>query len=338
MPASEDPQGGALYRSCAQIIGTTSAAAAIIELRGRSVVMASDSAKRLLAPAGQDVRGTRIEAYVVDPSGGLEMVANGTLSGYETRGELASADGRHRPVRTWVKALQEAHPPEHALVVMQNAEDVTPAGIAEPPDTALPTVAGVTDHRLQITHITTDVLGLLGYQPELVVGSPLFDLFVPEDIPDALWALAQAGRSDSGATVAVRGRAADGNSVPCLLVVVSLLPRPTYGFAILPSPDPLPVDASGQPAEVLFTEIAATARAADLYRRAPQVRGTAPELLSLLSTRELEIVTLLLKGDRVPAIAKALFLTQSTVRNHLSAAFRKLHVTSQQELIDKLRP
>jgi DNA-binding NarL/FixJ family response regulator len=39
-----------------------------------------------------------------------------------------------------------------------------------------------------------------------------------------------------------------------------------------------------------------------------------------LSERELEIVTRLLRGDRVPAIAEALHISQSTVRNHLSMA------------------
>jgi DNA-binding NarL/FixJ family response regulator len=56
-----------------------------------------------------------------------------------------------------------------------------------------------------------------------------------------------------------------------------------------------------------------------------------------LSTREREIVTMLLAGDRVPAIAQSLHLAQPTVRNHLSSTFRKLRVSSQQELIYLLR-
>jgi DNA-binding CsgD family transcriptional regulator len=52
----------------------------------------------------------------------------------------------------------------------------------------------------------------------------------------------------------------------------------------------------------------------------------------LLSDREAQIVRLLLTGYRVPEIARQLFLSQSTVRNHLSAAFRKLRINSQQEV------
>lgn len=62
--------------------------------------------------------------------------------------------------------------------------------------------------------------------------------------------------------------------------------------------------------------------------------STGPLGSDQLSGREREIVDRLLNGDRVPAIARALFLGQSTVRNHLTAVYRKLNVSSQQELID----
>jgi DNA-binding NarL/FixJ family response regulator len=59
--------------------------------------------------------------------------------------------------------------------------------------------------------------------------------------------------------------------------------------------------------------------------------------LSRLTTRELDIVSRLVSGDRVPSIAKALFLSPSTVRNHLHSIYRKLDIHSQQELIHAFR-
>lgn len=59
--------------------------------------------------------------------------------------------------------------------------------------------------------------------------------------------------------------------------------------------------------------------------------------LNELTSREFDIVTRLLAGDRAPAIAEALFIGKSTVRNHLSSVFAKLGVRSQQELIVLLR-
>ena len=56
-----------------------------------------------------------------------------------------------------------------------------------------------------------------------------------------------------------------------------------------------------------------------------------------LSSRQIEILKRLLDGVRVPAIARELFLSQSTVRTHLSAIYRQLDVHSQEELISLLR-
>jgi DNA-binding CsgD family transcriptional regulator len=53
----------------------------------------------------------------------------------------------------------------------------------------------------------------------------------------------------------------------------------------------------------------------------------------VLSDREAQVVRLLLSGLRVPLIARELNLSPSTVRNQLSMVYRKLGVSSQQELI-----
>ena len=79
-------------------------------------------------------------------------------------------------------------------------------------------------------------------------------------------------------------------------------------------------------------------RAIEAVRVSRELSEIAPDTgLSELSTRELDVVGRLVSGDRVPAIAKALYISQSTVRNHLSSSFRKLRVASQQELIALLR-
>ena len=59
----------------------------------------------------------------------------------------------------------------------------------------------------------------------------------------------------------------------------------------------------------------------------------APALREL-SAREREVLALLMQNQRVPAIAERLFVSQSTVRNHLKAIYRKVGVSSQRELID----
>ena len=66
----------------------------------------------------------------------------------------------------------------------------------------------------------------------------------------------------------------------------------------------------------------------------PVARIDLPEALS---GRERQIVELLLQGLRVPTIAKALYLSPHTVRNHLRTIFAKCEVGSQRELIERLR-
>jgi len=55
-----------------------------------------------------------------------------------------------------------------------------------------------------------------------------------------------------------------------------------------------------------------------------------------LSTRQWEIVTRLVRGERIEDIAAALYLSPSTVRNHLTAIYRKFGVHSQAEFLAKL--
>ena len=59
--------------------------------------------------------------------------------------------------------------------------------------------------------------------------------------------------------------------------------------------------------------------------------------LAELTAREREVLARLLGGERVGSIAAELFVSQSTVRNHLSSIFRKVGVNSQAELIRQLR-
>jgi DNA-binding NarL/FixJ family response regulator len=59
--------------------------------------------------------------------------------------------------------------------------------------------------------------------------------------------------------------------------------------------------------------------------------------LATLTNREWEIVGALVDGSRVTSIAQQLHVRPGTVRNHLSAVYRKLDVGSQAELLERLR-
>jgi DNA-binding NarL/FixJ family response regulator len=71
------------------------------------------------------------------------------------------------------------------------------------------------------------------------------------------------------------------------------------------------------------------------------VKALPPELqaaLLQLSRREREVLRLLLANQRTRTIAKKLFISPYTVRNHLRTIFGKLGVHSQIELMERLGP
>ncbi len=84
--------------------------------------------------------------------------------------------------------------------------------------------------------------------------------------------------------------------------------------------------------------IAEELRVAGLIPRLDQLPSLAEVPgLGRLTSREWAVVTRLLDGQRVSAIAADLFVSQSTVRNHLSSIYAKLGVHSQVDLIRLLR-
>lgn len=61
--------------------------------------------------------------------------------------------------------------------------------------------------------------------------------------------------------------------------------------------------------------------------------GPFPEL----TVRERDVLELLARGDNNERIARALFLSEKTVRNHVSSIFAKLHAESRAEVVARAR-
>ena len=89
---------------------------------------------------------------------------------------------------------------------------------------------------------------------------------------------------------------------------------------------------AGEALEALEAQAAASARPG------PASDPRSEEQLATLSPREGEVLRHLLEGYRVGTIARKLFISPHTVRNHLKKIFAKLEVRSQTELMEKLKP
>jgi len=84
--------------------------------------------------------------------------------------------------------------------------------------------------------------------------------------------------------------------------------------------------------------VALEAEAVASTRGTPASDPRNREQVSSLSPREGEVLRHLLEGYRVGTIARRLFISPHTVRNHLKKIFAKLEVRSQTELMEKLKP
>lgn len=83
-------------------------------------------------------------------------------------------------------------------------------------------------------------------------------------------------------------------------------------------------------AEVVAAGVGLTATSTD-------DRGAAALSALELTTRQRDIVERLVQGQRVSSIASALYISRSTVRNHLTQVYRLVGVHSQEELLDALQ-
>jgi DNA-binding NarL/FixJ family response regulator len=72
-------------------------------------------------------------------------------------------------------------------------------------------------------------------------------------------------------------------------------------------------------------------RVLDEFARVGRVRAAAKEVFSELTRREVEVLELLGQGLRNKDIADRLFISQKTVKNHISSVFMKLQVNDRTE-------
>lgn len=311
----------------------TDGLALIVKLEDLTIAAVSASLGTLLNHGRNDgLLGAKVYDFMAQPpSGGLDMIARGAIDGYEGGNALKLPGQAPQPITGWMRAIGEERPWRYALMVLRLEADRNNLSLPEPAASEAPIVLGVGDRNLTVTHVTADVEKLTGRPADEVLGAQMLSLFSEETVPSALWVLAPALQSRAGATgLASIPRTEEAPLPVDFMVCGSLRPAPDFGFALIPVTDPLLRLPQGQQA---LRSVACADRAVALYRRFPEMT-IDPALMSRLTFRELEIASLLLRGRRTPTIAKALHLSQSTVRNHLSSIYAKAGVHSQHELIE----
>jgi DNA-binding CsgD family transcriptional regulator len=277
---------------------------------------------------------------------GFQALADGDLSGYQAIRTIATPDHPDRVFSVWVSTVDWSG-------TRVGLASVIPAAGHDSQFRALPPtsmlsrpgniVLGTVDGSWRVNRISQDVTPLLGLTPEQCVGRAVLGVVHPSDAPAFLAAVEHARRGERAVRLTMRlsARSHDWTEVNVVLATLSPDNPPPLAFALIrddtaaAAPEDIPRESQ---LETHMLRIADELRAAGLIPRLERlpVLADSPDL-GKLTSREWAVLTRLLDGQRVSAIAADLYVSQSTVRNHLSSIYAKLGVHSQVDLIRLVR-
>ncbi|MCU1485331.1 MAG: Response regulator containing a CheY-like receiver domain and an DNA-binding domain [Actinomycetia bacterium] len=303
----------------------------LLDLVTQQVLEASDEGLRVLGGTRDEVVGQLATTFSDEKqltTDALGLLTAGTVEGYQSPRRLRKADGTPFDAWVWTRRVPDADAVLLVLTDQPLQRDPHPVTVEHQPS-----VVGVVDDDWRIVTVSADVEDLLGVDPQALIGVEATERIHCDDVPELLYTVTECLRTGRSARAGVR--ILDGQD-RWRRVKVLLSPLRDKGDRRLAFVLSSPTAADEE--EVLserLRRIANELRAAGLMPSTPTPTLARPD--TDLSPRQLEILDRLLDGSRVPTIARELFVSQSTVRNHLSVIFRKFGVHSQVELIEQLR-
>jgi DNA-binding CsgD family transcriptional regulator len=203
---------------------------------------------------------------------------------------------------------------------------------------------GAVDHEWRFTEMSADAAELFDWNASDGRGMPMQSMVHPDDASSLLLTLGRSGSERRAAAAQLRVGAIGGGWTPVRLVVSPLCDHNPPRFAVALCFPPLGEDTELAGDRVSRLEshlwrIAVEVESAGISDLPRSGLGSGPDPnLHGLSRRQSDILRRLARGQRVPAIARDLVLSQSTVRNHLCALYRKIGVHSQSELLARIMP
>jgi DNA-binding CsgD family transcriptional regulator/PAS domain-containing protein len=325
-------------------VGACDFAVVVWALPDGVVWLANDGAASLFHTPLADLLGTR-HVDLLGPRDAVEdsfaALTSRAIDNLRADRRILTADGS-RPVRVWSRVV-EINGELGAVALYVPIPELGRLGrdpSASWRDLA-PVAIGTADDHWRIDAVSSDLRDLIGAEASDNVGSKLLDLVHPDDVPQLL------GHTTAGAVFPrshchVRFRHRDRGWTDVCVLVAPLIDR-SHGrvaFALLGMPHLPTGSAAGRVAELelRLRHIATEVRAAGVLDELDAMPAASdhPQLAELTS-RQWEILSRLLRGQRVPTIARQLYVSQSTVRNHLGSIYARFGVHSQAELLEALR-
>lgn len=329
-------------------IDTASVGLLTIDTGSQAITSCNDAFAAIVGRSAVKLLGRRVTDFINDE---VELVATAVIDGIRA-GIISLVDGNvdllsesgSVSVDCWILALGADRPHEVAMAgAVPAAEEVS--NHSESSDIGFGPIAvdsnrivlAILDDEWRISELAPGAAGKLGLpEPSSATSMPrLQELAHPTDAPTVLRSFDRVA-SEGSDTFSVRLRGPDGQWSMAQATVSPLRGSvpPKFGLVVWLLQTEEPPDSESERVARLEEQLA---RIRQVLQATDEDTTTDGVDLSDLTMRQREIVERLLNGHRVDAIARDLYVSPSTVRNHLSAIFEKLGVASQSELIELLR-
>jgi PAS domain S-box-containing protein len=313
-------------------------AAILTDLPTHTFIAANERAGAVFGTPPDDLVGTDVLTRIHPNDreaarAGYAAMAGKVIDGYQVQRRIVRPDGSELIVSISGRRVGDPGTPVGLWVLVPGPEPPTPI---EMPVVAAPAVVlAVTNHDWQIEYVSSDA-ELLGTRGSELRGFPLIGLVHPSAATEFLAAAAKTATDHLAVTTVTRMRAGRENWADryCLMVRMCEHQPPRLGIVISAGPTALTLDNPGNQLNEYVRQAAVEARAVRNLDALPALAQLPPG--SELSARQTEIVARLVAGQRPAEIAQSMFLSPSTVRNHLAAIYRKFGVHSLAELLAAL--
>jgi DNA-binding CsgD family transcriptional regulator len=268
----------------------------------------------------------------------LTAIRDGRIDFYRVHRRLATREPEGLPVTAWARVI-EIDGERLVLFEFSFEADAPRSPLDEYLRSTAPVmVFGIVDASWTITAMSSDVSKVLDLAPSEMIGRLLLTEVDQADVQQLLDADLMVDQEYSVARgIRLRDGAGAWRSLCCVLT--SLAATTGRGFILVPiETDPERDEANrASDLERHLLRIAAEVNASGVLQQV----GVAPDLTRVpeiadLSTRQWEVLTRLMRGERTATIASEMFISPSTVRNHLAAIFERFGVHSQAELLSVL--
>ena len=317
----------------------------LAELPSTRFVELSPAAATLLGTTPSDGIGLHYLGIVDRPdevAASIGLLTTGALDAVHARRRVRRRDGSSIDLRTCGRAIRSRSGNDMVLWVAGDP-------VTDPAVNARHSVDGLLrergssvvtlDAEWRLERLDSDDDRLLGHRPAELMGAELISLIHPEDVAALLLAFARATATTT-ARERLRFRHHDGSWRPVHVVARAEQgeDQPPLALALTPESQPVADGERVRKLEAVLRRVLKELEAAGVVALTSDAEGTLNQpAIEGLSPRQQEVLSRLLRGERVPRIASAMYLSQSTVRNHLAAIFHRVGVHSQEALLAELR-